>query len=77
MTWSKKIVFTRLSAQFLSKPGSDNGIKYVIELVPKEDTAIVWGKIVSRSTAELLPIEVKYYDEDGTLKTDSFSKSKK
>ena len=65
------------SAQFLSKPGLNNGDEYVIELVPKEDTAIVWGKIVSRSTAALLPIEVKYYDEDGTLKrTDSFSEIK-
>lgn len=62
------------SAQFLSRPSSATQGEYVIELVPKEDTAIVWGKIVSRSTPELLPVEVKYYDEDGTLKrTDSFT----
>lgn len=41
---------------------------YVIEMIPKEDTAIVWGKIVSRSREDLLPVDVKYYDEDGTLK---------
>ena len=41
---------------------------YEIELVPKEDTAVVWGKIVTRSREDLLPLDVKYYDEDGTLK---------
>ena len=37
-------------------------------MIPKEDTAVVWGKIVSRSREDLLPLDVKYYDEDGTLK---------
>mgnify|MGYP001945581894 CR=1 FL=1 len=41
---------------------------YEIELIPKEDTAVVWGKIVTRSREDFLPLDVKYYDEDGTLK---------
>ena len=41
---------------------------YQIELIPKEDTAVVWGKIVTRSRADLIPLDVQYFDEDGTLK---------
>ena len=56
--------------------GSADG-QYEIELIPKPDTPVVWGKIVSRNRADLLPIDVKYYDEDGSLKrTDSFSEIK-
>ena len=48
---------------------------YEIELVPKEDTAVVWGKIVTRSREDLLPLDVKYYDEDGTPKrVDTFER---
>lgn len=56
------------TATFLATPTDGSPEKlYVIEMIPKEDTAIVWGKIVSRSREDLLPVDVKYYDEDGTL----------
>ena len=56
-------------AKFLHVPTDGNPERiYEIEMVPKEDTAVVWGKIVSRSREDLLPLDVKYYDEDGTLK---------
>ena len=56
-------------AKFIHVPTDGNAEKiYEIEMVPKEDTAVVWGKIVARSRADLLPLDVKYYDEDGTLK---------
>jgi len=41
---------------------------YVIELIPKADAAVVWGKIItSISKKEYLQLLVKYYDEDGFL----------
>lgn len=56
-------------ATFVHTPDDGNPERiYEIELVPKESTAVVWGKIVSRSREDLLPLDVKYYDEDGTLK---------
>jgi len=53
--------------KIISTPATSAEKHYVIEMVPKEDTAVVWGKIVSTSRADLLPVDVKYYDEDGTL----------
>ncbi len=39
-----------------------------IELVPKEDAAVVWGKVVMDITKEYyLPLKVEYYDEEGIL----------
>ena len=56
-------------AKFLHVPTDGNPERiYEIEMIPKENTAVVWGKIVSRSREDLLPLDVKYYDEDGTLK---------
>ena len=56
-------------SKFIHIPTDGNAERiYEIELVPKENTAVVWGKIVTRSREDLLPLDVKYYDEDGTLK---------
>jgi outer membrane lipoprotein-sorting protein len=56
-------------SRFIHIPTDGNPERiYEIELVPKESTAVVWGKIVTRSREDLLPLDVKYYDEDGTLK---------
>jgi outer membrane lipoprotein-sorting protein len=61
----------RLSEEFtatmIAKPDGDpNGI-YIIELVPKPDAPVVWGKVVSKVRADLIPIEVQYFDEKGAL----------
>ena len=53
--------------KIISTPSTSLDKMYIIEMVPKEDTAVVWGKIVSTSREDLLPVDVKYYDEDGTL----------
>ena len=53
--------------KIIATPSTSKDKKYIIEMVPKEDTAVVWGKIVFTSTEDLLPVDVKYYDEDGTL----------
>ncbi len=41
---------------------------YTLELLPKEQAAVVWGRLQMRvSKKYFLPTEVKYYDEKGTL----------
>lgn len=41
---------------------------YEIELIPNEDAAVVWGRIVMQIDRELyLPSAVSYYDEDDVL----------
>jgi outer membrane lipoprotein-sorting protein len=41
---------------------------YVLELLPKPDAAVVWGKIVySVRKTDLVPLREAFYDERGTL----------
>jgi outer membrane lipoprotein-sorting protein len=41
---------------------------YVIQLVPHEDAAVVWGKIIAWVTKDGLDLwKSEYYDEDGYL----------
>lgn len=51
---------------------------YKIELIPKEDAAIVWGKLIQWiSKKDYLQLKTLYYDEDGYLiKTETASKVK-
>ena len=46
-----------------------------IQLTPKEDAAVVWGKIVTRfDTERRIPVDHTYYDEDGEVaRTMTFS----
>ncbi|MDH5543729.1 MAG: outer membrane lipoprotein-sorting protein [Nitrospinota bacterium] len=56
--------------------GDRKGIEVIeITLIPKPDAAVVWGKVVVvLRTADLMPVEQLYYDEDGLLvRTMSFS----
>ncbi len=50
-----------------------------IQLTPKEDAAVVWGKIVTTFDTELrVPVKHVYYDEDGeVVRTMTFSGLKK
>ena len=46
------------------------GGKSLIELtaIPKENAAVVWGKVIMLIASEnLVPLEAKYFDEEGTL----------
>lgn len=63
---------SRLSEDFTSKftqqpspekPDED----YLIELVPKPNAPVVWGKIVAQISTERLPEKFSYYDEKGAL----------
>ncbi len=51
---------------------------YKIELIPKEEAAVVWGKIYSWITKKgFLTLKNQYYDEDGYLvNTENLSKIK-
>ena len=40
---------------------------WVIELVPKPDAPVVWGKVVVTVTPEQVPVSIEYFDEKGAL----------
>jgi outer membrane lipoprotein-sorting protein len=41
---------------------------WVIEMIPKEDAAVVWGKVISHIVkGKYFPMKVEYYSEDGEL----------
>ena len=50
-----------------------------IELIPNDDAAVVWGKLIKWITKDdYLQLKTEYYDEDGYLiKTEKASKIKK
>ena len=46
----------------------DGHVCYKIELTPKPDAAVVWGKVIKWITKEhFLQLKSEYYDEDGEL----------
>jgi len=55
-----------------------NKLCYKIQLIPKEDAAVVWGKLVKWITKDnFLQLKTEYYDEDGYLiKTEKATKIK-
>ena len=41
---------------------------FTAELLPKEEAAVVWGKIIMEISKQYyLPTKVRYFDEEGTL----------
>jgi outer membrane lipoprotein-sorting protein len=46
--------------------GDAEGI-YKIELTPKPDAAVVWGKVLVQVRADRIPVDIQYYDEKGEL----------
>jgi outer membrane lipoprotein-sorting protein len=53
-------------SKLTQRPSGREG-KYVIELVPKPDAPVVWGKVVLTLSPDKLPTEQRYYDEKGNL----------
>lgn len=46
----------------------ENLVSYKIELIPNEDAAVVWGKVILFiDKVDYLQMRVEYYDEDGYL----------
>ena len=48
---------------------------WTIEMIPKPDAAVVWGKIIMKVSKKYeMPLEVNYYDEDDVLERELFYK---
>lgn len=57
-----------ISDDYTHKMLKETGSVFRLELRPKEEAAVVWGKIVMEISKEYyLPTKVLYYDEDGML----------
>lgn len=50
-----------------SEPADDGTGVWVIELVPKPDAAVVWGKVVTTIRPDRVPQTIEYFDEKGVL----------
>jgi len=58
---------SRLSEEFDYELSDKTDEIYTIICTPKPDTAVVWGSVVVRVRADLIPIDVQYFDDDGDL----------
>jgi outer membrane lipoprotein-sorting protein len=53
--------------ELLETTESEGLVVYVVESVPKEEAAVVWGKEVLRIRSDLILLEHAFYDQDGKL----------
>ncbi len=54
--------------KLLTEEELDSIMTFKIEMIPKEESAVVWGKIITWvHQKELLFLKTEYYDEDGGL----------
>ena len=61
--------------RLLGEEQVDGRAAYKIEMIPKEEAAVVWGKIITWiDKAESLFLKTEYYDEDGELINTVFGK---
>jgi len=49
------------------EPGPDGTGRWVIELVPRPDAPVVWGKVVVQIRHDKQPEQIAYFDEKGKL----------
>ena len=49
------------------RPAEDGSGTWVIELVPKPDAPVVWGKVVIEVRPDKVPVKATYWDEKGEL----------
>jgi len=62
------------SGQITEKPAANGTGQWTIELTPKPDAPVVWGKVVVKISPDKIPTEITYFDEKGALvRTMSFS----
>lgn len=56
------------TAKFTQKPSEEKPEQsYVIELIPKPDAPVVWGKVVAQISTDRVPEQFTYFDEKGNL----------
>ncbi|NOT10033.1 MAG: outer membrane lipoprotein-sorting protein [Gemmatimonadales bacterium] len=54
--------------RFLPMDSAAGAPVYVVEVVPRPDAAVVWGRIVLRARqADFIPLREEFYDESGRL----------
>lgn len=53
--------------ELTDRPTEDGKGHWGVSCVPKEDAPVVWGKVLVKVTADKVPMEVSYWDEDGGL----------
>ncbi len=71
-------IVTDYSHKLLGEEEIDGRLCHIIELIPKEDAPVVWGKIkIWVSKEELLQLKVKFFDEDGYLVNTLYGKKVK
>jgi outer membrane lipoprotein-sorting protein len=59
-----------------TKVASEDERIYTLKLIPKEDAAVVWGKIVMEVEKEhFVPLKALYYDEDNVLQRTLYYKA--
>ncbi len=63
------------SSKILGEEAFADGRAYVLELIPKPDAAVVWGRILYWvRKSDVMPLKEEFYDERGALvRTMSFS----
>ena len=54
--------------EITQRPADNEENAYEVTLTPKPDAPVVWGKVVVKVRADLVPLQMRYYDEDGDLK---------
>ena len=54
--------------KLLSRPSSPSEGEYHIDLTPKPNAAIVWGKVAVHIDAAKRPTRIEYFNERGVLK---------
>ena len=55
------------TAKLTQKPDTNPDKLYEIELIPKPDAPVVWGKVIARINTDKLPLDFRYYDEENQL----------
>ena len=53
--------------ELTAKPDAEGKGVYRVELVPKPDAPVVWGKVVLEVRADRQPNQIAYFDEQGEL----------
>lgn len=53
--------------KMLATPAPDGSGQYLVEALPKPQSAVVWGKILYSTRADFVPLKQEFYDERGGL----------
>jgi outer membrane lipoprotein-sorting protein len=53
--------------KLVESPKPDGSGRYLVEALPKPDSAVVWGKIMYAARADFVPLKQEYFDERGHM----------